>query len=120
MVSKFADHWNKDGSVQASAPRWATLRADMQSAFPTYYSTDTSDPFANLVGEAIRYLDRLKPPKPTSSPATTPGYLGAIPLVLTMAMLPKPDWGKTWLRCRRCCNKLPIYLRECPTGTIRW
>ncbi|GET44115.1 pyridoxal phosphate-dependent decarboxylase family protein [Microseira wollei] len=79
MVSKFAANWNNDGSVQASAPRWAALRADMQSAFPTYYSTDTSDPFAYLVGEAIRYLDRLKPPKPTSSPATTPGYLGGDP-----------------------------------------
>ncbi|MDJ0617799.1 MAG: pyridoxal-dependent decarboxylase [Calothrix sp. MO_192.B10] len=78
MVSKFAALWNKDGSVQASAPRWASLRAEMRSAFPTYYST-TSDPFADMVEEAIRYLNQLKPPQPTSSPSETPGYLGGDP-----------------------------------------
>ena len=62
MGSKFAAHWNKDGTVRDSAPRWAALRSDMQSAFRSYYSTGTSDPFADLVGEAIRYLDQLKPP----------------------------------------------------------
>lgn len=76
MVSKFASYWNKDGTAQASAPRWAALRSDMQSAFPTYYSTGSSDPFADLLNQAIRYLDQLKPPHPTGSPSETPGYLG--------------------------------------------
>ncbi|MEQ9485370.1 pyridoxal phosphate-dependent decarboxylase family protein [Coleofasciculus sp. F4-SAH-05] len=78
MPSRFSAHWNKDGSVQPNAPRWAALRSDMRSAFPTYYSTET-DPFADMVGEAIRYLNQLKPPQPTSSPGETPGYLGDDP-----------------------------------------
>ncbi|MBD2409367.1 hypothetical protein H6H01_01290 [Nostoc calcicola FACHB-3891] len=53
MVSKFAGYWNKDGSVQASALRWAALRSDMQSAFPTYYSTGSSDPFADLLNWSL-------------------------------------------------------------------
>ncbi|MBD2505363.1 pyridoxal phosphate-dependent decarboxylase family protein [Anabaena azotica] len=79
MVSKFASHWNKDGSVQASAPRWAALRSDMRNAFPTYYSTDSSDPFADMLHQAIRYLDQLKPPQPQLSASETPGYLGGDP-----------------------------------------
>lgn len=80
MASKFSALWNKDGSVQPSAPRWAALRSDMRSAFPTYYSTE-KDPFADLVGEAIRYLNQLKPvkPSPDSSAGETPGYLGGDP-----------------------------------------
>ena len=78
MASKFSDQWNQDGSVQANAPRWASVRSNMRSAFPTYYSTET-DPFADMVGEAIRYLNQLKPPQPASSPAETPGYLGGDP-----------------------------------------
>ncbi|MGK7898613.1 MAG: hypothetical protein AB4372_34615 [Xenococcus sp. (in: cyanobacteria)] len=53
MVSKFSAYWNKDGSVQGDAPRWANLRAQMRSAFPTYYSTGTSDPFADMVSQAV-------------------------------------------------------------------
>ena len=34
MVSQFIAYWNKDGSVQTTAPRWASLRANMQTAFP--------------------------------------------------------------------------------------
>lgn len=79
MVSKFAAHWNKDGSVQTSAPRWAALRSDMRSAFPTYYSTGSSDPFAHMLHQAIRYLDQLKPPQPKLSPSETPGYIGGDP-----------------------------------------
>ncbi len=78
MVSKFSAFWNKDGSTQPDAPRWANLRAEMRSAFPTYYSTGASDPFADMVHQAIRYLDRLKPPQSTS-PTGTPGYLGNDP-----------------------------------------
>lgn len=74
MVSEFAEHWNEDGSVKDDAPQWATRRAQMRSAFPTYYSTE-SDPFADLVGEAIRYLNKIKPPQ-SSSPTGSPGFLG--------------------------------------------
>ncbi len=76
MVSKRL--WKKDGSVEADAPRWANLRAQMRSAFPTYYSTGSSDPFADLVGQAISYLNRLKPPQSTE-PGGNPGYLGNDP-----------------------------------------
>ena len=76
MVSK--RFWKKDGSVEADAPRWANLRAQMRSAFPTYYSTGSSDPFADLVGQAISYLNRLKPPQSTE-PGGNPGYLGNDP-----------------------------------------
>ncbi len=54
MVSKFSAFWNKDGSTQPDAPRWANLRAQMRSAFPTYYSRGASDPFADMVHQAIR------------------------------------------------------------------
>ncbi len=79
MVSKFAGYWDESGKAKANAPRWAVRRSDMQSAFPTYYSTGASDPFANMVGEAIRYLNQLKPPQPSFSPGETPGYLGNDP-----------------------------------------
>ena len=75
MPSRSSSPWNPDGSSKVDAPRWASLRADMRSAFPTYYST-TEDPFAELAGEAIAYLNKLKPAGSPSSPAaSTPGYL---------------------------------------------
>ena len=46
MASKFSALWNKNGTVQVGDPRWSAFRSDMQSAFPTYYSTE-SDPFAD-------------------------------------------------------------------------
>ncbi len=64
--------WRYDGSIEQDAPRWAKLRADMQPAFPTYYATD-NDPFAELVGQAIRQLNQLKPE------AIGHGYLGYDP-----------------------------------------
>ena len=69
----FKTLWKPDGSVHDHAPAWARRRADMRAAFPTYYSTGEQDPFAKLVGEAIRMLDHLKPAR------DGPGYLGADP-----------------------------------------
>jgi glutamate/tyrosine decarboxylase-like PLP-dependent enzyme len=51
----------------------------MRNAFPTYYSTGSSDPFADMLHQAISYLDQLKPPQPQLSPSETPGYLGGDP-----------------------------------------
>ena len=73
MKSKFAAMWKKDGRASENAKRWAKLRSDMQDAFPTYYSTQGQDAFADLVGEAIRQLNLLKP-QPDG-----PGYLGGDP-----------------------------------------
>ncbi|MBH8563788.1 hypothetical protein I8748_16585 [Nostoc sp. CENA67] len=73
MRSYFSDLWRKDHSARDYAPRWAKLRSDMREAFPTYYSSDTGDAFARLVGLAIKELDKLKPP------IDGPGYLGDDP-----------------------------------------
>ncbi len=93
MASRFSSLWNKDGSTKGDAPRWASLRANMRSAFPTYYSTDP-DPFAQMVGEAIAYLNKLKPPgSPASPPSSTPGYLIGDQVIGEPGNISSPDYG---------------------------
>lgn len=81
MSSKLRNFFNRDGSVKPGAPDWLISRLNMKSAFPTYYSEEGSDPFADMVEQAITYLNQLKPTRPTdtTSAAETPGYLGGDP-----------------------------------------
>lgn len=85
--------WNQDGSVGGNAPRWASLRSDMRSAFPSYYSTQ-DDPFSTLVGQAIAYLDKLKPPGTYNSPpSSTPGYLIGDQVIGAPGNVSSPDYS---------------------------
>ena len=107
MPSRFSSLWNKDGSVKGDAPRWASLRADMRSAFPTYYATDP-DPFAQMVGEAIAYLNKLKPPGTAESPpASTPGYLIGDQVIGEPGNVSSPDYGNV-TNARLSENMLPV------------
>ena len=93
MPSRLSSLWNQDGSTKGDAPRWASLRADMRTVFPTYYSTDP-DPFAEMVGEAITYLNKLKPPgTPDSSPSSTPGYLIGDQVIGEPGNVSSPDYS---------------------------
>lgn len=67
---------SKDGEVRTTskAARWARVRADMQSAFPTYYDEEP-DTFAQDVTYAIKKANDLKPAK------DGPPYLGDEPAV---------------------------------------
>lgn len=67
--SKFYD---RNGRVHGKAPRWARVRSNMASAFPTYYS-QTPDIFAREVGDAIEQLNQLK------NARDGPAYLGSDP-----------------------------------------
>lgn len=87
--------WNKDGSTKGDAPRWASLRANMREAFPTYYATDP-DPFAKQVGDAIALLNKLKPSLPAedpNNPSSTPGYLIGDAVIGEPGNISSPDYS---------------------------
>lgn len=86
-VSEFAGWWQDDGAVHTHAPAWAQVRADVQQAFPSPYSSTANDPLARLVGISIQLLDSLKPTAPgrafLGNDPSTPDYSRA-----TQATLP--------------------------------
>ncbi len=71
-MSKFEQHWDAQGRIGASAPKWARYRSDMLSAFPSPFRSDT-DPLGSTMGQAIALISNLRPEPPG------PAYLGANP-----------------------------------------
>lgn len=67
-----SDFWQPNGRTSRKAPRWARVRNQMVSAFPTYHS-QTPDIFAREVGDAIEQLNQLK------NPRHGPAFLGTDP-----------------------------------------
>lgn len=67
-----ADFWQANGRSSRKAPRWARVRNQMVSAFPTYHS-QTPDIFAREVGDAIEQLNQLK------NARDGPAFLGTDP-----------------------------------------
>src|SRR5262249_18917185 len=71
-VSEFEKHFDAQGKVQASAPRWARYRQERLSGFPSPFKSE-SEPLAGRERQAVRQIDDLRPA------ALGPAYLGTDP-----------------------------------------